>query len=116
VTPCAICTMHIETRSAGFLVKPQNQGRRFVNGLVSKPVERFAKTTGTVLFGLASKLVAMVFSGLASKSMVTVSPGLVSKSVVGFLAEPQNKGGGQFPGLDLKTGSYGFVICALKSL
>jgi hypothetical protein len=58
----------------------------------------------------------MVFSGLASKSMVTVSPGLASKPMVGFLAEPQNKGGGQFPGLDLKTGSYGFVICALKSL
>jgi hypothetical protein len=26
---CAICTVHKETRSAGFLVEPQNQGRRF---------------------------------------------------------------------------------------
>jgi hypothetical protein len=28
VTPCPICTVHKETRSAGFLVEPQNQGRR----------------------------------------------------------------------------------------
>jgi hypothetical protein len=26
VVPCAICTCHVETRSAGFLVEPQNQG------------------------------------------------------------------------------------------
>jgi hypothetical protein len=26
VAPCAVCTLHIETRSAGFLVEPQNQG------------------------------------------------------------------------------------------
>jgi hypothetical protein len=26
VAPCAICTGHVETRSAGFLVEPQNQG------------------------------------------------------------------------------------------
>jgi hypothetical protein len=26
VTPCAVCTGHVETRSAGFLVEPQNQG------------------------------------------------------------------------------------------
>jgi hypothetical protein len=26
VTPCAVCTVHKETRSAGFLVEPQNQG------------------------------------------------------------------------------------------
>jgi hypothetical protein len=25
VTPCAVCTWHVETRSAGFLVEPQNQ-------------------------------------------------------------------------------------------
>jgi hypothetical protein len=29
VTPCAICTVHIETKSADFLVDAQNQGRRF---------------------------------------------------------------------------------------
>jgi hypothetical protein len=26
VTPCAVCTVPKETRSAGFLVEPQNQG------------------------------------------------------------------------------------------
>jgi hypothetical protein len=26
-TLCVVCTMHKETRSAGFLVQPQNQGR-----------------------------------------------------------------------------------------
>jgi hypothetical protein len=33
VTSCAVCTVHVETRSACFLVEPQNQGRRFVSGL-----------------------------------------------------------------------------------
>jgi hypothetical protein len=32
-----------------------------------------------------------------------------------FLVEPQNQGGGGFPGLGLKTGSYGLVIWTLKS-
>jgi hypothetical protein len=27
VAPCAVCTWHVETRSVGFLVEPQNQGR-----------------------------------------------------------------------------------------
>jgi hypothetical protein len=26
VAPCAVCTWHVETRSAGFFVEPQNQG------------------------------------------------------------------------------------------
>jgi hypothetical protein len=26
MAPCAICTWHVETRSVGFLVEPQNQG------------------------------------------------------------------------------------------
>jgi hypothetical protein len=80
------------------------------------------KTTGMVFFGLASKLVVMVFSSLASNPMVavfpclaskpvaTVSPGLASKLGVGFLVEPPNQGGGGFPSLGLKTGSYGLVI------
>jgi hypothetical protein len=41
VALCVICTVHIKTRSAGFLVEPQNQGRRFVSGLASKPLGRF---------------------------------------------------------------------------
>jgi hypothetical protein len=42
VALCAVCTWHVETRSAGFLVEPQNQGRRFVSGLASKPLKRFS--------------------------------------------------------------------------
>jgi hypothetical protein len=37
VMPCAIHIIHVEeTRSAGFLVWPQNQWRWFVSGLASK--------------------------------------------------------------------------------
>jgi hypothetical protein len=39
------------------------------------------KTTGTVFFGLGSKLVAMVFSGLTSKLVATVFFDLTSKPV-----------------------------------
>jgi hypothetical protein len=41
VTPCVVCTWHVETRSTSFLVEPQNQGLRFVSGLASKPLGRF---------------------------------------------------------------------------
>jgi hypothetical protein len=78
-------------------------------GLASKPV-------ATVSSGLASKSAVMVYTSLASKLVVTVFPGLTSKLVVGFLVEPQNQGGGGFPGLGLKTGSPGLVIWASKSL
>jgi hypothetical protein len=65
--------------------------------------------------GLASKPGVTVFASLGSKLVATVSPSLASKPVVGFLVEPQNQGGGGFPGLDLKTGSSGLVIWASKS-
>jgi hypothetical protein len=42
VTLCAVCTVHVETRSEDFLVEPQNQGRWFVSGLTSKPLGRFS--------------------------------------------------------------------------
>jgi hypothetical protein len=44
----------------------------------------------------------MVFSSLASKLVATVSPDLASKLADDFLVEPQNQGGGGFPGLGLK--------------
>jgi hypothetical protein len=72
------------------------------------------KTIQTVFAGLASKLVATVFFSLVSKLVATVSPDLASKSVVGFLVEPRNQGGGGFPGLGLKTGSFGLVIWSSK--
>jgi hypothetical protein len=93
------------TVSCGLASKPT---ATVFTGLVSKPV-------ATVFTGLASKPVATVFSSLASKLVVTVSPGLASKPVVSFLVEPQNQGGGGFPGLGLKTGSSGLVIWASKS-
>jgi hypothetical protein len=83
--------------------------------LASKPgvtifVGLASKLVATVSSGLASKPAATVFSSLASKLVATVSPGLASKPVVGFLVEPQNQGGGGFPGLGLKTGSSGLLI------
>jgi hypothetical protein len=62
--------------------------------------------------GLASKPATMVSAGLASKLVAMVSPGLTSKPVVSFLVEPQNQGGEGFPGLGLKTDSFGLVIWA----
>jgi hypothetical protein len=44
-----VCIVHVETRSVGFLVEPQNQGRWFVSGLALKPLERF-------LIGLGLKI------------------------------------------------------------
>jgi hypothetical protein len=42
VALCAVCTWHVKMRSAGFLIEPQNQSRRFMIGLVSKPLGRFS--------------------------------------------------------------------------
>jgi hypothetical protein len=58
VTLCAVCTVHVETRSASFLIEPQNQGQRFVSGLASKPVATVLRlglkigTDGFSRFGL----------------------------------------------------------------
>jgi hypothetical protein len=73
------------------------------------------KTTRSVFAGFASKPVATVFFSLTSTLVVTVSPGLASKSAVGFLVEPQNQGGGEFPNLSLKTSSSSLVIWVSKS-
>jgi hypothetical protein len=78
-------------------------------GLASKPV-------ATISSGLDSKPAATVFSSLASKLVATVSPSLASNPAVGFLVEPQNQGGGGFPGLGLKIGSFALVIWVSKSL
>jgi hypothetical protein len=91
VAPCAICTMHMETRSAGFLVEPQNQDQRFVSGLASKPLRWFSPVW--------SQNQWRWFLQFGFKT-----------SGDGFLIEPQNQGGGGFPGSGLRTGSYGLVI------
>jgi hypothetical protein len=41
VTLCAVCTVHVETRSASFFIEHKNQGRRFISGLTTKPLGRF---------------------------------------------------------------------------
>jgi hypothetical protein len=74
------------------------------------------KSVVTVSSGLASKPAVTVSDGLASKPVVTASPGLALKPVVGFVVESQNQGGEGFSGLGLKTGSFGLVIWASKSL
>jgi hypothetical protein len=56
---CAVCAVHVETRSAGFLVEAQNQGRQFVSGLASKPLRRFVS-------GLASKPLGRFVSGFVT--------------------------------------------------
>jgi hypothetical protein len=33
VTPCAVCTWHVETRSVGFFIEPQNQSGEVFPGL-----------------------------------------------------------------------------------
>jgi hypothetical protein len=67
VASCAVCTVHVEMRSMGFLIEPQNQGRRFVpqnqsddfsSIWASKPM-----TTVCEWFGL--KTTRTVFTGLA---------------------------------------------------
>jgi hypothetical protein len=88
--------------------------------LASKPVATVfsglaSKPAATVFAGLVSKPMVTVFSSLASKLVVTVSTSLASKPTVGFLVEPQNQGGGGFPGFGLKTGSSSLVIWASKS-
>jgi hypothetical protein len=93
--------------------------RTFFAGLASKPVATIfgglaSKPAVTVFSVLVSKPVATVFSSLASKRVAMVSPGLASKTAVDFLVEPQNKGGGGFSSLGVKTGSSGLVIWESK--
>jgi hypothetical protein len=81
MTLCAICTVHVEMRSASFLVEPQNQGRRFVSSLTLKSLGRFSPVWPQNRCGLTSKSIAMIFFGLALKSVATVSLGSTSKPV-----------------------------------
>jgi hypothetical protein len=96
VTLCAICTVHVEMRSAGFLVELQNKGCAVCQWFGPK-------TTGMVFSGLTSKPVVTVFSGLSLKPVVMVFSGLASKSVATVFW------------LSLKTKVVeGFLVVALK--
>jgi hypothetical protein len=97
MTPCVVCTVHVETRSAGFLVEPQNKGRWFVSGLASKPL-------------------GWIVSGLVSKPLGRFLPVWPQNQWRRFLPVwLQNRWPG-FPCLGLKTCIYGLLIWALKSL
>jgi hypothetical protein len=93
---CAICTMHMETKSVGFLVEPQNQDRWFVSGLASKPLGRF--------------LLVWPQNHLDSFSQFDLKI-----SGDGFSRFGLKTGGFGFSSLNLKTGSYVLIIWALKS-
>jgi hypothetical protein len=69
---------------------------------------------GFCRFGL--KIYCDGFWQFGLKTCCDGSPSLASKEVVSFLVEPQNQGGGGFPGLGLKISSFSLVIWALKSL
>jgi hypothetical protein len=66
MTPCAICTVHMETRSMDFLVEPhQNHSLRFISGLASKPLGQFLliwpQNRWLGFSGLGTKLAAPVW-------------------------------------------------------
>jgi hypothetical protein len=86
-----VCTVHMETRSARFLVEPQNQDRWFVSGLTSKPLGWFSPVWPQ------NRWRRFLWFDLKTGGD-------------GFLIEPQNQGGGGFFGLCIKIGSYGLVI------
>jgi hypothetical protein len=85
----------METRSAGFLIEPQNQCRRFVSGLASKPLGRFLR------FGLKTGddgfLVEPQNQGGGG------FPGLCLKTSNCGLVIWATKSSRRFLGLDLKT-------------
>jgi hypothetical protein len=108
VAPCAVCTWHVETRSTGFFIEPQNQGHRFASGLASKPLGRFS----LVWPQNQRQRFSPVWPQNWWRRFFPVWP---QNRRVGFLVEPQNQGGGGFPSLGLKTGSSGLVIWGSKS-
>jgi hypothetical protein len=109
VTLCVVCIVHEETGSTSFLVWPQNQGRRVVSGLASKPLGRFVsglalKPVGRFVSDLTSKPLRWFVSGLTSKPLGQFVSGLISKITtsscqwlglkttgMSFLIQPQNQ-------------------------
>jgi hypothetical protein len=120
VALCAVYTWHMESRTTGFLVEPQNQGRWFVSGLASKPLGWFliglaSKPMATVCEWFGLKTTRTVFACLASKPVVTVSGGLALKAAVtvfaGLASKPMATVSG---GLGSKPAAMVFAGLALK--
>jgi hypothetical protein len=89
VTLCAVCTVHVETMSASFLVEAQNHGRWFVSGFASKPLVRFLrfglKTGGGCFLQFSLKTGGSSFPGLGLKPDSSGLVIYVSKSPRRFL-------------------------------
>jgi hypothetical protein len=109
VAPYTVYTWHVEIRSAGFLVQPQNQGRRFVSGLASKPLRRFSPIW---LQNRWRRFLAVWPQNLL-RWFLPVWPQNWCRRFLPVW--PQNQGGGGFSGLGLKIGSSSLVIWASKS-
>jgi hypothetical protein len=95
VTPCVISTMHKETRSASFLVQPENQGQWFLSVLTQNRWLRF------LWFGF--KTTHMGFLVLASKLTTAVWWFGPQNHRDGFLVWASKLSGRRFVGLRLKT-------------
>jgi hypothetical protein len=72
VTPCAVCTWHVETRSAGFLVEPQNQGGGGFPGLGLK-----TGCSGLVIWGLK---ITATFSWFRPQNQVSFGSSVASQN------------------------------------
>jgi hypothetical protein len=83
VTLCTACTVHKETRSAGFLIEAQNQGRKFVSGLASKPlgrVSRFGPQNRYLRFGDLCLKITTTISWFGPKNQVDFSLSVVPQN------------------------------------
>jgi hypothetical protein len=108
VIPCAVRIVHVETRSMGLLVEPQNQGLRFVSGLASKPLGRFSPVW-------PQKRWQRFVSSLASKPLGRFSPVWPQNRWSWFSPIWPQNWWLKFPGLGLKTSIFGLVIWVSKS-
>jgi hypothetical protein len=111
----------VETRSAGFLVEPQNQGRWFVSGLASKPLERFLIGLGLKTDGGGLLVVwhqnhwdSFLWFGLKTGGDGFLWFGLKT-SGDGFLWFGLKTSGDGFLQFGLKTGGNGFSRFYLKT-
>jgi hypothetical protein len=83
VVLCAVCTVHMETRSTGFLVEAQNQGRWLVSCLASKPlgwVFQFGPQNWPLWFGDLGLKITMTVSSFGPQNHVGFSLSVVPQN------------------------------------
>jgi hypothetical protein len=119
VALCAVCIVHMEMRSAGFLVDPQNQGRQFVSGLASKPLRWISpvwpQNRWRRFLAIWPQNLLRRFSPVWPQNWWRRFLSIWPQNRPSFLVEPQNQGGRGFPSLGLKTGSFSLMIWGSKS-